>query len=127
MHKHDAFRVCLSVLTCALQVHHATSKLASAPQSPEDFADLLDFMEQLEQRRHGLDDTYDHVCPPPVLPLTFPSFSLQIRLRIRLFLHTVHSLFSLLTMVLSFACAGDPPASVCPPGTPGVVQIQAAA
>ncbi|KAL3130872.1 hypothetical protein ABBQ38_000201 [Trebouxia sp. C0009 RCD-2024] len=43
------------------QVHHATSKLAAAPQSPEDFADLLDFMEQLEQRRHGLDDTYDHV------------------------------------------------------------------
>ena len=46
---------------CALQVHNATSKLATAPASPEDFADLLHFMEKLEQRRHGLDDTYDHV------------------------------------------------------------------
>ena len=49
-----------------LQVHHATSKLTSAPQSPEEFADLLDFMEQLERRRHGLDDTYDHVRMPSV-------------------------------------------------------------
>lgn len=45
-----------------LQVHEATSKLATAPASPEDFAGLLDFMEKLEQQRHRLDDTYDHVC-----------------------------------------------------------------
>ena len=57
--------VCLlgdSAWGCTLQVHNTTSKLATTPASPEDFADLLDFMEKLEQRRHGLDDTYDHVC-----------------------------------------------------------------
>lgn len=52
----------VSAWESALQVHSATSKLATAPASPEDFADLLDFMEKLEQRRHGLDETYDHVC-----------------------------------------------------------------
>lgn len=64
--------ICLlsdAALGRALQVHGATSKLATAPASPEDFADLLDFMEKLEQRRHGLDDTYDHVCSPKSLPL----------------------------------------------------------
>ena len=45
-----------------VQVHDATSKLSASPTSPEDFADLLDFMLELEQRRHELDETYDHVC-----------------------------------------------------------------
>ena len=49
------------VLWHVRQVHDATSKLSTSPASPEDFADLLDFLEKLEQRRHGLDETYDHV------------------------------------------------------------------
>ena len=44
-----------------MQVHEATSCLTAVPASPEDFADLLGFLEKLEERRHGLDNAYDHV------------------------------------------------------------------
>ena len=44
-----------------VQVHDATSKLTAIPSSPEDFAELLGFLQKLEERRHGLDETYDHV------------------------------------------------------------------
>jgi len=45
-------------------VHDATSKLTAIPSSPEDFAELLGFLQKLEERRHGLDETYDHVGFP---------------------------------------------------------------
>ena len=48
----------------ALQVHDATSKLTATPSSPEDFAELLGFLQKLEERRRGLDETYDHVGAP---------------------------------------------------------------
>lgn len=47
-----------------VQVHDATSKLTAIPSSPEDFAELLGFLQKLEERRHGLDETYDHVGFP---------------------------------------------------------------
>ena len=47
-----------------MQVHDATSKLTAIPSSPEDFAELLGFLQKLEERRHGLDETYDHVGFP---------------------------------------------------------------
>ncbi len=47
-----------------MQVHDATSKVTAIPSSPEDFAELLGFLQKLEERRHGLDETYDHVGFP---------------------------------------------------------------
>ena len=44
------------------QVHAATRRVTATPASPEDFAGLLGFLEELEERRQGLDKAYDHVC-----------------------------------------------------------------
>ena len=54
----------LAYLEPCLQVHEAASKLTATPASPEEFADLLSFLEKLERRRRGLDEAYDHVCSP---------------------------------------------------------------
>ena len=45
-----------------VQVHAATRRVAATPASPEDFAGLLGFLEELEERRQGLDKAYDLVC-----------------------------------------------------------------
>ena len=43
------------------QVHEATRKLSFVPSSPEEFADLLAFLEKLESSRHSMDEACDHV------------------------------------------------------------------
>lgn len=45
------------------QVHEATQKLTFVPSSPEEFADLLAFLDKLEANRHSMDDACDHVRP----------------------------------------------------------------
>ena len=58
------------------EVHEATRKLSFVPTSPEEFADLLAFLEKLELSRHSTDEAYDHVsghvtshmaCAKPVI------------------------------------------------------------
>lgn len=43
------------------EVHEATRKLTFVPTSPEEFADLLGFLEKLEHSRHSMDEACDHV------------------------------------------------------------------
>lgn len=43
------------------EVHEATRKLTFVPTSPEEFADLLGFLEKSEHSRHSRDEACDHV------------------------------------------------------------------
>lgn len=51
----------LATMHWSVQVHEATRKLLFVPTSPEEFADLLAFLEKLESNRHSMDEASDHV------------------------------------------------------------------
>ena len=50
------------------EVHEATRKLTFVPTSPEEFADLLGFLDKLEHSRHSMDEACDHVSIAQMVP-----------------------------------------------------------